>query len=184
LNKEVVYFASQPTLKRNRVSGYAATFGPLSCDRGGYHVRLLPGCFSRSLETVDCTLNLDHDDKRLLGRTLSGTLRLEQTDTGLYYEADLPNTTTGQDARELLERKDYQACSFAVSGMVGTFLEENDIIVYEVADIAELFDVSLVVRPAFPKTEVNLHAFEAWQRHRPKPLLLQARLRQLMALSH
>lgn len=96
--REVVCFQATPTIEENRVAGYAAKFGVLSHDMGGYHTRLRQGCFSSALETADCTLNLGHDDSRLLGRTTSGTLRLLQNGTGLWFDCDLPNTTAGADA--------------------------------------------------------------------------------------
>ena len=71
-----------------------------------------------------------------------------------------------------------------MAGVKADFAEEDDLIVREIFDVAELLDVSLVVRPAFPSTEVQLHALDEWRRQRPKPRLLTARLRQLAAATN
>lgn len=179
--REVICFSADTQLNGNTVQGYAAKFGVLSHDLGGFRTRLQPDCFSKAMQKLDCTLNLDHDDSRLLGRTTSGTLQVRQDETGLWFSAQLPNTTVGNDARELLDRGDISECSFAVLIAKSRFVEEEDLLIRELQEIDELLDVSLVVRPAFPKTEVSLHALEKWKKSRCKPRLLDAKLKQLMA---
>lgn len=54
----------------------------------------------------------DHDDSKVLGSTRSGTLQLENSDDGLICKCDLPNTSAGNDAWELIQRGDSKNLSF------------------------------------------------------------------------
>ena len=59
-----------------------------------------------------------HDPSRLLARTKSGTLRLEEDSKGLRFELDLPDTTEGRDLLALAERGDIGG----MKGDIGKFL--------------------------------------------------------------
>ena len=54
----------------------------------------------------------DHDPRRVLARTKSGTLRLSEDTRGLAFDMDVPNTTAGRDILELAERSDLGGMSF------------------------------------------------------------------------
>lgn len=170
----------------NRVVGYAAKFGTLSHpQQSGARYRIRPEAFSTALQNTewDTTLNLDHDDSRLLARTKSGTLQLAQDEIGLRFTAVLPDTTAGRDAKELLARGDLYECSFAYEVHPDTWqqVKDNGETIREIVNVAVLLDVSLVVRAAFPNTEVDLRSRET-----PKdfPLIREATYRQMEAELH
>ncbi|EIQ76315.1 prohead protease, partial [Shigella flexneri 1235-66] len=48
----------------------------------------------------------------LLGRTRSGTLKLEEDETGLRFELTPPDPSTGRDVIELVKRGDISGMSF------------------------------------------------------------------------
>lgn len=183
MQKELICFAADINLENNHVSGYAAKFGILSHPyENGQYARLKQDCFTRALENIDCTLNLDHDDSRYLARTSNDTLQLKQTQEGLWFDAEIAPTSVGNDAGILLNRKDYDACSFAVVTSYDTF-EEDGKVIRELQDVEELVDIALVIRPRFPETEVQLHALEEHRKQQPRPLaLLKAQLQQDQAL--
>src|SRR5258705_12398593 len=96
------------------VKGYAATYGTLSKDLGGFRERIAPGAFRRILSTSpDVVMTFNHDLNTVLGRTTAGTLRLHEDSRGLAFECDLPNTSAGRDVFESIQRGDLHACSFA-----------------------------------------------------------------------
>jgi HK97 family phage prohead protease len=72
-----------------------------------------PGAFKGSLDGRDVVCLIDHDPARLLARTKSGTLRLEEDAKGLRFELDVPETQEGRDILTLAERGDLGGCSFA-----------------------------------------------------------------------
>ena len=58
-----------------RVSGYAAKYGVLSGDLGGFKEKIAKRAFDRILSTnPDTVMLLNHDANHVLGRTSSGTL--------------------------------------------------------------------------------------------------------------
>ena len=96
-----------------RLEGYAAVFG-VPARIGGFTETILPGAFRASLAAAgaDVLALVDHDPGRLLARTASGTLRLEEDARGLRFEIDLPETQLGHDILVLAERRDLGGMSF------------------------------------------------------------------------
>jgi HK97 family phage prohead protease len=139
-----------------RMAGYAAVFNSLSQNLGGFVERIAPGAFSKTLLEADVKALFNHDANLLLGRSKSGTLRMEQDDVGLRYEVDLPETTLGRDLSVLLERGDVSQSSFAfrvVSDEWGT--DDQDRPVRTLVEV-KLFDVSPVTYPAYLDTEASM----------------------------
>ena len=105
-------FEVRETDEGMQFSGYAAVFNSDSQPLP-FIERIVPGAFKGSLRNRnDIKLLWDHDTASVLGSTRAGTLRLTEDARGLYVEADLPNTSTGRDARELIGRGDVDSMSF------------------------------------------------------------------------
>lgn len=99
--------------KGRRLEGYAATFGS-EARISDFREIIRPGAFARSLATNGDILALvDHDPKRVLARTRSGTLRLGEDSKGLHFDLDVPDTTLGRDLLEMAARSDLGGMSFA-----------------------------------------------------------------------
>src|SRR5690606_41104900 len=83
---------------RLRLSGYAAVFDQ-EIDIGGMFREVIrPGAFARAIaEGQDVVLLFNHDPSTVIARTSSGTLRLREDETGLWFEVDLdPRDTDAQ----------------------------------------------------------------------------------------
>src|SRR4051812_44783865 len=75
-------------------SGYAAVFGELSVNLGGFRERIQAGCFRAAVEEEqDVRFLINHNADLLLGRSTSGTLKLVEDEVGLRVECELPDTT-------------------------------------------------------------------------------------------
>jgi hypothetical protein len=144
-----------------RITGYAAVFKQLSDDLGGFQEMIIPGAFDRCLGSnpdVRCLFN--HDPNIVLGRTLSGTLRLSADHVGLQFDCDLPNTQAARDLRESIRRGDISQCSFSFSVNGQNWREEGKDAaglpktIRELTDVT-LFDVSPVTYAAYPQTSVS-----------------------------
>jgi HK97 family phage major capsid protein/HK97 family phage prohead protease len=145
-----------------RLEGYAAVFDSDS-EPIGYTERIAPGAFTRSLADGDEVLALvEHDPGRVLGRLSAGTLELKQDKRGLWVSIDIPNTTDGNDVRELVRRGDLSQMSFA-------FVPHEDGSQWEtdqrggrnrLITSAKLYDVSVVSVPAYNETEVSVRKQE------------------------
>jgi HK97 family phage prohead protease len=94
-----------------KLTGYAAVFGQETRVAGFTEV-IFPGAFTGALSGRDVLCLIDHDPGRLLARTKSGTLRLEEDAKGLRFELDVPDTQEGRDILTLAERGDLGGMSF------------------------------------------------------------------------
>jgi HK97 family phage major capsid protein/HK97 family phage prohead protease len=148
---------SEARVEGRTLYGYAAVFNTLSVplQPGGFRERLAPGCFTADALAGDVRLVVDHRD-RILGRTASGTLRLRQDDHGLYFEADLPDTSYARDLSESIRRGDVDSCSFAFNVDEGGERWDGD--VREVRAISRLHDLTIATGapPAYPGTSVGV----------------------------
>jgi HK97 family phage prohead protease len=71
------------------------------------------GAFDKCLDgNPDVYACVNHDPAKVLGRTLSKTLRITRAADGLEIEGDMPNTTYANDLREQLRRQDIRGMSF------------------------------------------------------------------------
>ena len=99
------------TASGRKLTGYAAVFEQETRVSGFTEV-IRPGAFKSALPGRDVVALVDHDVSRLLARTKSGTLRLEEDTRGLRFELDLPDTQEGRDILTLAERGDLGGASF------------------------------------------------------------------------
>jgi HK97 family phage prohead protease len=165
LTFDLVRLRSDKAADKHTISGYAALYGVRShpiyhvYDAEGKRVpvreQLAPGAFDDAVgPDADVTSNINHDDDhRLLGRTLSGTLKLQADSLGLAFETVVPDTSYARDLGVLMDRGDIRECSFAFT------VEESDIertveadhILETIKRIKRLYDVAVVTRGAYPQ---------------------------------
>lgn len=152
--------------KARMVRGYAAKYNKRSHEMtdprtGRAFVEVIaPGAFKRILQSdPDVCCLVAHDEDRILGRTTSGTLRLSEDSTGLYFECTLPDTTYANDVYASIKRGDMDQCSFAFG--LGEGDDEwregatrNAPFLRTINNFGALADVSIVVHPAYEDTEV------------------------------
>lgn len=146
--------------KRPVIAGYAAVFGQLSVDLGGFRERVAPGAFGRSLEDNDVRALWDHNSQYVLGRNRAGTLTLEEDERGLAIEVETPGTTWAGDLLTSMRRGDVNGMSFGFIVRDEAWAEEDGILVRELRDV-DLFDVSVVTYPAYPQTSAEARKMAA-----------------------
>ena len=141
------------------VQGYAATFGVISTDLGGWAEKIEPGAFSQVLrEGKHPVLALyDHAVANLLGSTVAGTLRLTEDSVGLRFELQLPNTTLGRDCLALVERGDLAGCSFGftVNPKQTVWQRSGGKVLNIVKQVSSLREISLVCLPAYSQSGIT-----------------------------
>jgi len=117
---------------------------------------------SRALDDADMSdvvLRYNHNDTQYtLARTRNNSLRLELKDDGLYFDADLIDTTTNKDAYKMIKAGLLDKCSFAF-----TITEED----YDakkhlrtIKKIGKLFDVAVVDFPFYSDTLVSARSLD------------------------
>jgi uncharacterized protein len=113
------------TATGRKLHGYAATFGT-EARIGALRETIRPGAFKGSLKGRDVVALVDHDNAKLLARTRSGSLRLQEDDKGLSFELDLPDTQAGRDVLALAERGDLGGMSFGFTVPAGGEIREGN----------------------------------------------------------
>ncbi|HWX49664.1 MAG TPA: HK97 family phage prohead protease [Roseomonas sp.] len=138
-----------------RLEGYAATFGTEAAI-GGFRETIRAGAFRASLAArSDILALLDHDPTRLLARTGSGTLRLEEDARGLRFEIDVPDTQLGRDVLALAERRDLGGMSFGfrVKDEAWPARDQRELRAVELVEISVVHSF-----PAYSQTSISARA--------------------------
>jgi len=146
------------------VRGYGAVFGK-TADLGFFTEEIRSGAFD-TVMSDDVVFVFQHDTDKILGRSTSGTLKYGVDARGLWYEASLPNTTLGNDMRELLKRGDITANSFAFSDITDETEKRNGKLHRTITKVGRLHDISLVTHPAYKDAVVVRSEFEKPKRPR------------------
>jgi len=143
-----------------RIGGYAAMFGRVSQNLGGF-VEVVERSFfnkSRGDGWPDVMARYNHDDNMLLGTSGAGTLTLSLDETGLDYLVDPPQSRA--DVVELVQRGDVRKSSFAFrlpkEGDEWTMSDQG----YPLRRLVtgQLVDVAPVNAPAYLDTSAGLRS--------------------------
>ncbi|MGR5985134.1 HK97 family phage prohead protease [Bacillus cytotoxicus] len=121
------------------------------------------GAFDESLKVRDVVGLWSHDTSQVLGNTKSNTLRIENDKKELRFELDIPNTTVGNDAWELIKRGDVDGVSFGMKVIKDKWSSEereNGKLYKRSILNAELYEISPVAFPAYPANEVNVRSLD------------------------
>lgn len=139
------------------IFGYAYKFRLKSQNLGGFREQVLEGAGEESAQADDIRALVNHEASMILGRSLSGTLRLGEDSTGLEYEIDADERQSY--VRNLiiaLERKDVTQSSFGFQALDDDWsLDEDDFPLRSVRKM-KLFDVSPVTYPAYLSSEAQV----------------------------
>lgn len=160
------------------IEGYALLFDTDSAPFEDSADRLVvesisPEAVTRELlDTSDIKLNFNHDNSRLLGRSVNGqgTLAYDIDERGVRFSAEMPSTPDGDMILELIRRGDLRGCSFCFST---DYSNADNVEVVKSRDgkrekltvrhkrMTGIYDFSVVADPAYPDTTVMARALEA-----------------------
>ncbi len=144
--------------KKPVIAGTAAVYDVETVIADFFKEKIARGAFDRVLsEKPDVIGAPNHDWTAVLGRTTSGTLRLNETQKGLEYEIDI--NPDDQDAMNLyarVKRGDISQSSFAFTVRQEEWVYPEKgakaLPMRVVKEVEKLFDVSPVTFPAYPQT--------------------------------
>lgn len=148
------------------LSGYAVVFNSPSKDLGGFKEVVDPHAFDDT-DLSDVYMVNNHDMSQVLASTKAGTLKLNVDDKGLHFDADLPDTTTADDAATNVAAGNLSAMSFSfIAADDGDQFAKDDSgqVTRTITSVKSLFDVSLVAIPAYDDTNVQVdkRSYTAW----------------------
>lgn len=158
IERRIAHEISVPS--NGRLEGYAAVFNSVSRDLGGWTESIKPGAFTRTLQSSEHVLALyDHDQKSVLGRVGSGTLRLKEDERGLRFQIDLPQTQVAKDLVYLIDRRDVNGASFAFSVPQGgdNWTTLHDKPHRQLLDV-DLHEITVTANPAYVSTTIDARA--------------------------
>ena len=147
------------------IVGYAAKFERWSEPiMGWFKEQIARDAFSEC-DVTDVIMCFNHNIDSILARTTSGTLTISTDDEGLRFEFEAPATTMGNDMLELVSRGDISKCSFkfTVEEDEWRYADKENGLEYDertIRRIGKLYDVSLVVYPAYSDTEAGVRHLE------------------------
>ena len=175
MNKEFRHFDIEfrADADSRHIEGYGAVFNKRSVDLGGFTEIIAPGAFDGVVERSDVLALLDHNqDRGILARSTNGegSLKLELTEEGLKYAFDAPHTQLGDEVVEGLRRGDYSKSSFAFTVKEEAWSKLDDgSYLRTINKIGNLYDVSVVARPAYEDTSVALRSLDAFKASEEQP---------------
>lgn len=155
-----------------RITGHAAVFNMLSDNLGWFREQIKPGFFAEAIGRDDVRGLFNHDPNLVLGRSTTGSLKLEEDSQGLRMEIDPPDTQLARDLIVSIERRDVTGQSFSFSTLEDSWGEDVDgNIIRTLVRIGRLYDVGPVTFPAYPQTDVALRDISAVAVERAKAML-------------
>ena len=123
--------------------------------------KIKKGVFESALkenQTIDFLC--EHDKNKLLATTQNGSLELFEDEQGLKMRAKIIPTTYGKDTYELLKSGVIGNMSFGFKVVKDNWTKRNDGVYERTIDKLNLFEVSAVRNPAYPKTAISARGLE------------------------
>ena len=141
--------------EKPKIVGHAAVFDT-PAEIWGFEEVIRKGAFTDAIKKDDVRALWNHDPNFVLGRTKSGTLKLEEDDIGLKIENDPPETQWAKDLMVSMQRGDVDQMSFGfIVDEEKWSKRDGEPDLREILK-ARLFDVSPVTFPAYEETDVSV----------------------------
>lgn len=164
-NRDVRTFtANHLTIRRDvesgtrQLSGYAVAFNQPSQPLP-FTEYISPHAFD-NVDFSQVRLLYAHDFNNILARVDSGTLSLKTDDKGLFFIADIPNTTLGNDVYTNVENGNIKGLSFnaQIDPNNGDTWEQgaDSKVIHTINHFASLAEISLTPIPAYTETSVQV----------------------------
>ena len=164
-NRDVRTFtANHLTIRRDvesgtrQLSGYAVAFNQPSQPLP-FTEYISPHAFD-DVDFSQVRLLYAHDFNNILARVDSGTLSLKTDDKGLFFVADIPDTTLGNDVYTNVENGNIKGLSFnaQIDPNNGDMWEQgaDGKVIHTINHFASLAEISLTPIPAYTETSVQV----------------------------
>lgn len=139
------------------VQGYAVLFNTMSCDLGGFTEVIKPESLD-GVDLSDVALVYAHDNNSILARASAGNLTTKVDDTGLFFSAELPKTTLGNDVLTNVEVGNLKGMSFAFTIPDGgdEWTRQDNGLLHTVNQIGVISELTITAYPAYSQTSVEL----------------------------
>lgn len=127
----------------------------LISDMGGSYIEIVESGALDGADLRDVRLLVGHDASKIpLARTPK-TMSLKLDDSGLTFEATLPDTEAGREAYKAVERGDLRGMSYAFTIPEGGDSYDPETNTRTIKRIAKVYECSLTAFPAYESTYVS-----------------------------
>lgn len=124
-------------------------------DIGGSYIEIVESGALDGADLRDVRLLVGHDASKIpLARTPK-TMSLKLDDSGLTFEATLPDTEAGREAYKAVERGDLRGMSYAFTIPEGGDSYDPETNTRTIKRIAKVYECSLTAFPAYESTYVS-----------------------------
>lgn len=137
--------------KEKKLRGYPVLFNTPTQIYGEWKEKIAPEAFDE-VDLSNLMLLFAHDKSKVLAKN-GINLRAEVDETGLFIEAEMPNTSLGNDIYELVKRQIIDGMSFMFYADVIETDWENKI--DTIKKFRSVPEVSIVTFPAYPQTLIQ-----------------------------
>lgn len=140
-----------------KISGTAIVFNQPSQDMG--FIEYIKPDAVRGIDFSQTMLLYNHDPANILARSNANNLNIAVTDTGVQFEATLPDTTLSKDVYEGIRSGNLQGCSFGFRiAPDGDEWETRDdgTIIHTINQIQSVGELSITPIPAYLQTSVGV----------------------------
>jgi len=147
-----------------KLSGLAIPYNrlsdnPLPFEGPDVKERILPGAFSRSLQSGrDVMMLWNHELKYIFGRTTKGTLSLHETNDGVSFVNVPPESGWAKDLLPSIKRGDYSNMSFSFKEDVKPEMTLEDGKYVRNVRQATLYEISLVPFAVYETTSIGMRS--------------------------
>lgn len=144
------------------ITGTAIVYSSRSQDLGGFVEVVAPGALAKTLRDNQIKLLFDHDTAFVLGSVPAGTLSLKDTQRGLDFSCEAPETTWANDLLVSMKRGDINNCSFGFDVVTDKWEKRDGLMVRTLQEI-KVSEISIVAFPAYTASTVSVRTKEQFQ---------------------
>jgi len=141
-----------------RISGYAIRLNQPSADLGGFTEYVSASALNNLAS--DILLLRDHKQELLLARTTAGNLKLTVDNKGLFFEANLLDTNTANDAYTDISNNLLTGCSWGFVVSDDSWAMKDGQMVRTILAM-EIHEISVTSFPAYNSTSVDARAIRS-----------------------
>lgn len=141
-----------------QIQGYAIMFNTLSVDLGGFVEVIKPTALD-GVDLSDVKLIYAHENNSILARASAGNLTTKVDDTGLFFTANLPDTTLANDVYEDIAVGNLKGMSFGFTipdGGDDWERQTDGTLLHTVNQIGVIGELTVTAYPAYQDTSVEL----------------------------